>query len=225
MTAIRTGVLSSVLVTQAGLSQGTQGQLKPPGQAQVAPEPEGHSAVECSDRAALKACNSFRQLLEGSDKEVLDHISVRPSYVCFRPDADEFVIAGIDNPIGRWEKDDKRRGERRQAVVFLIEYRDGLRFQERIGFGYWHRRDLQDHNPTFEAEQKTASALSPDAGSWTARAKADNAEIEIGYSFTNQSDSITEYALSIRRSTGRFYETFTDQKNAVKQAGTCRVYR
>jgi len=54
----------------------------------------------------------------------------------------------------------------------------------------------------------------------------DDSELSIDFPFNNQIGGTTQYSLTIRRSTGRFIETYSSDNTATTtHSGTCLIYR
>jgi hypothetical protein len=160
-------------------------------------------------------------LLEAHDKNVLDSLSSPTSYVCFRPNDDAFLIFHVEAPTQyswQWEKLDGGAGERQHALPALAEFRDGVLYRTTLGIGYWYRFG-PGKEPTFKSE--------PDERlKETAAVFMDDTEIFVDHPFKNQNGGTTQYSLTIRRSTGRFVETFAGENAPITtHSGTCLIYR
>jgi hypothetical protein len=64
------------------------------------------SVITCNDKTSTIACESFKQLVEANDKDVLDAIKGEKSatghhvaFVCLHPKADRFTILSFDEPL------------------------------------------------------------------------------------------------------------------------------
>jgi len=179
-------------------------------------------SITCSEADAAKACASFKQLVEAHDKDILSEISTKPAFVCFRPKEDAFVIFRVEQPIpsAPWIKDKDGKGENHVVLssAFFSEYRNGVLYALRFGLQNWHRVD-ESSEPTYEYEATR--------GEWKGlKISIDGTEITVEYPFTNANSTTTEYSLTIRRSTGRFTETFASEKRPLTVGtGTCLIYR
>jgi hypothetical protein len=119
-----------------------------------------------------------------------------------------------------WRKSDDDSGEIDGSgwPAGLTEYRDGVFYAAHVGFDYWHRR-MPGAAPTFHSE----TTEGPFKG---LTITVDENEVSVDYPFDNQIGGTTQYSLIIRRSTGRFIETFTSKNAPVTtHTGTCLVYR
>jgi hypothetical protein len=209
----RRSVLSLILLTSVTWAQQKIGEKSQP-----AAKPKTPS-VTCPPTEASKACSSFRQLLDAHDKEILEILSSPTSYVCFRPKDDAFLIFHM-NPLSRygWVKSEDRVGQIQYSSAGLTEYRDGVLYQFKDARRYWYRYSPDDE-PMFHSE--TTDGMFKGL-------KVDilDTEISVDYPFKNQNGGTTEYSLSIRRSTGRFTETFrSESEPATTYSGTCLIYR
>src|ERR1039458_3425816 len=97
--------------------------------------------VNCSDVQTSKACGSFKQLLEATDKDVLTLLSLPTSYVCFRPSEDAFLLFHVDEPTQyMWETlEGDAKGQTQYGVPVLAEFRNGVLYRTTNGIGYWSR--------------------------------------------------------------------------------------
>jgi hypothetical protein len=177
-------------------------------------------SVNCSEAQTSKACSSFKQLLEAHDKDILDSLSSPTSYVCFRPNEDAFLIFHEDAPGPyRWQKLDEGAGERQLGVPVLAEFRNGVVYRVTYGFGSYWFRSSPDSEPSFKSR-------SDEQFNDGATILIDDTEISISHPFKNQNGGTTQYSLTIRRSTGRFMETFASENTPITTySGTCLIYR
>jgi hypothetical protein len=176
--------------------------------------------VNCSDVQTSKACGSFKQLLDAHDKDVIELLSLPTSYVCFRPNEDSFLILEHKDPLSpyEWRSLDDGVGEIQQSTTNLIEYRDGVETSAKYVRRYWYRYSTTA-KPLFRPE-KTDDIYEG------LKLNIDDSEISIDFPFKNQNGGTTEYSLVIRRSTGRFVETFSAEGTPnTTHSGTCLIYR
>src|SRR5471030_70038 len=177
--------------------------------------------VNCSEAQTSKACSSFKQLLEAKDEELLDSLSSPTSYVCFRPNEDAFLIFHVNAPTdNRWEK--LGGGKEQQASWQVLgQFRNGVLYHNATVFGDWHR-----YSSGKEATEPLFMSLSDKESNEGATVNIDAVELSIEYPFKNQNSGTTQYSLTIRRSTGRFTETFAvDNVSVSENSGTCVIYR
>ena len=198
----------------------------PQAQQKTAPKPplppkSKAPTINCSDAETTKACTSFKQLIEAEDKDILDGLSSPTSYVCFRPNEDAFIIFHVDapNPYGwRQSADGVVQTQEGKSSATLTEYRNGVLYTFRGDLQYWHRSGSGSeeffHSETTEGLSKGLDITIRDV------------QIYVAYPFESQNGGTTEYSLAIRRSTGRFIETF-ESKNVptTNHSGACLIYR
>lgn len=197
-----------------------QAQQKPPENTQPPPNPK-FPTVTCSDAQTVKACTSFKQLLEAKDKETLESISSSTSYVCFRPNEDAFLIFHVNAPRDNLWETLEAGGEKQFAPQFLAEFRNGVLYNNTLAFGNWNRYSFGK-----EVTEPTFTSRSDEGHDDGAIVIIDAGEIAIEYPFKNQNSGTTQYSLTIRRSTGRFIETFSVENTpSTTHSGTCLIYR
>jgi len=178
--------------------------------------------VSCSDAQKVKACSSFKQLVDAHDKDILDAISSPPLYVCFRPNEDTFFMLHFEEPRNYgWKADSEggEGGEKQQfpSSVSFATYRDGIMDDFEGNYGYWWRSDSNDDTGLFHTESTAVFK--------GFKVTIAGSEISVQDPFMNQNGGITRYSLTIRRSTGRFSETFdVDGKTSSTDSGTCLIY-
>ncbi len=174
--------------------------------------------VDCSEAQTSKACNSFKQLFEAHDKDILDRLSSPTTYVCFRPKEDVFLIFHVTEPTPNdWERAEHSRETQKAAAVFA-EFRNGVNYHDTFAPGVWIRMNSFDKDPFFKFPDQYAHDRES--------VFIDPAEITIDYPFDDQHGGTTQYSLVIRRSTGRFLETFAVKTTASStNSGTCLMYK
>jgi hypothetical protein len=197
-------------------------QQKPAVQKPQPPKPTT-PGFTCPDAEAAKTCASFKQLLDSHDKDILDLLTLKPVYVCFRPKEDAFLVFHIEPPSSYGWRKGTTGNETQFQIGILKEYREGVLYLWNNGYGNWVRFP-PDKDETFEPAPAEPASNSPNA----IRMSVLGGEVLVEYPFTNQSNGTTEYSLTIRQSTGRFVETFDvkDSPNlTTKHLGSCAIYR
>lgn len=208
--------LTLTLLTLSSMAQGQQKTAKKP----PLPTTPKTPTVNCSEAQISKACGSFKQLLEAKDKDLLDSLSSPTSYVCFRPKEDAFLIFHVNAPRGLWEHQENRV-ETQTSLQVLGEFRNGVFYHDTTVFGHWSR--LSFDKEIMEPMFTTTSNMDDNE---KATVNIDAAEISIEYPFKNQNGGTTQYSLIIRRSTGRFIETYSVENTpSTTNTGTCLIYR
>lgn len=197
-----------------------QAQQKAAGKLQLPKKPTTPS-VNCSAAQTSKACSAFKQLLEAHDTDILHAVMSPTSYVCFRPIEVAFLIIHVEPPSAYgWRKDGSNVGQTQEITssVSLTEYRDGVFYTMKDGRGYW-RRFSPDEDPMFHSESTEGMFKG-------LKISILGAEIFIDYPFENQAGGTTQYSLTLRRSTGRFIETFAGENApTTTHSGACLIYR
>ena len=173
--------------------------------------------VTCSDATTQKACRSFKQLVDAHDADILDRISAPPLYVCFRPDEDSFLMISFREPRKYlWKQAKDSTDETQLAFLRVDEYRDGVSRSFKTADGVW-RRYRADTQPFMEIDMKDGF-----------KGTVSENELVISYPFKNQEGGMTQHSLSLRRSTGRFMESFTivpSTNSFATASGSCLIYR
>jgi hypothetical protein len=186
----------------------------------AAPKPVDPTRI-CPDPDAAVACKSFRQLLDAHDTGILD--SIKPSaYVCFRPKSDVFFIFQYAKPIS-WSEADSD-GIRTAAGRFsFTEYRNGLASNGRYGPGTWRQGPaVSETGPAVVGfESSSSSPLNKGLN-----VSMDSDEIGVQFDLPTTNNETVKHAVSIRRSTGRFAETFKlQEKPLTEDVGACLVFK
>jgi len=97
----------------------------------------------------------------------------------------------------------------------LDEYTNGIFSRFIHGFGSWHRTTLEVFFRSSDEKINDGASVI-----------IDDTEISIEQPFKNQNGGTTQYSLTIRRSTGRFIETFASENiSTTTHSGTCLIYR
>jgi hypothetical protein len=189
----------------------------------------------CTDFPSAKAaCESFKELVERRDKELLAILSQRcrmnsfgsgrgarqgSAYACFIEGEDRFLTVGFSMPASKEEvPSGVVTGDK--GLLCLDEYKQGMP-------GDTQRSTELENDPLAPAEDKPA-AMSPvtgkELGLSDVRAAVDSSAIWVSYSFLNGNGGKTDYQLKIRRSTKRFVETYEGDKKTYTETGHCAVF-
>jgi hypothetical protein len=180
----------------------------------------------------LKACSSFKQLLDAHDPEITGYFEPNAHrtpiiYFCFRPNEDSFVIFApilISDEVSWKPVPGGQRGEQRElSIAWWREYRGGLKSFTKLASGHWRRFAGSDAEPTFASDPFEE----PDPGDLKVVIGPD--EIDIKYSYQTSrivNGELTlpfiEHSMKIRRSTGRYIES---EDLTRKASGSCLIYR
>lgn len=180
--------------------------------------------ADCSDPDARLACRSFTQLLESRDADII--AVVKPAaYVCFRPKEDAFFVVGFDPPPKNILKE-RDQSVSQTGVVQLSEYRNGVSGMLKTAVGEWLttppiagtpgivRFLYSSEGKPYVAEEKLSVSIFPD-------------ELNLHVEYRNGSGALTDRSISIRRSTGRFVDTFAVKEKALdfEFTGRCLIYK
>ncbi len=185
----------------------------------------GISQDFCSGFAvsAANSCASFKELLENRDKELLSAIGTErgdSTLVCFDEREDRFIELSINLSVSGKSSiayDEYRKG-RRESNHHSTELKWYAPLGERdhtYPEGWWmpptdslHRKYDGDHISTGETV-----------------ATVDASEISFKYSFSNRRGTITDYELTIRRSTNRFIESYqVGNASPIEETGHCALF-
>jgi len=145
------------------------------------------------------------QIINAQNKWFNDHqdytlYSFRHVYVDSYEDG---LLASSIGDFGKWSRDSYPKLTQNSSAAFQ-------------GAHYWLERFNADNNGTF------SQVDDPSHG----HISVDETSIYVHYSFTNRADDATDYMLMIRRSTGRFTQTFKPSKGEpLEDHGTCLVFK
>jgi hypothetical protein len=115
-------LLTILLLPQAGYSQQPKPKTAAPASApktepKPTPKPASENSLGCPDPKAKVACDSYWELKRAHDKGLESSLSnpTNTTYVCFRPDVDQFFLVSFDKPFFRthWDVDLKKKRNRR----------------------------------------------------------------------------------------------------------------
>lgn len=153
--------------------------------------------ADCSVVKAVESCKSFNEMIQNRDDEILVAIKY-PSFVCFRPDEDEFFMFSDIEPSDLVYKDVSKTMSQATSIAFYYRYKKGVQSDLRYIDGTWTKIT---YGPapifSFQSRKDGDASLS-----------ITNSEISLGYDYKNLAGSTTAYAIQVRRSTKRFVETF-----------------
>lgn len=165
--------------------------------------------IDCASFASSPGCKSYDEMLEGKDQDVLAVLQGGNTLVCFNETADKFVLIYFAKPPEtEYVKTANNMFPSTSGFVSYASFSQGLRDTSHISFGKWRRILLETD---FESDPNS-----------NVRASVDDAEIAFSYSFTNLSETKTNYSIQIRRSTLRFTENYQFPQTS-KQKGQDRV--
>ncbi len=168
------------------------------------------------------ARRSFNELLSAKDQDVLASIREPHTYVCYRRNKDEFLLVSFGPEDREWTwspSADNPETQEALEPVFVSDYRHGATDSHGVGLmvvGKWTRRKDSPALPSFYAADRP---VDPNDTSRSSNVNIDNDEFRLEEEFQNIAGGVTDYTLTIRRSTGRFTESY-DVKARASESGT-----
>ncbi len=164
--------------------------------------------LSCPQTAATTACNSFKQLVDARDESILRSLDpLYISYVCFHENEDVFFTLRVAPLLDGFVN--------YPTALFFSGYQDGVSALSRFVQGMW-TRDIDLKESIFKSDGVPYNKA-------TDKAEIDGIEVFLQYAFENQAGSSTTQTVRIRRSTGRFIQSFSspDGKGARTYSGSC----
>lgn len=170
--------------------------LPPPGPipktAQQSPPSRDYSYA-CSLPSTEAACKSYNELVTSRDKDLLDVLKMRDTYVCFRENEDAFSVISLDTPqpleFKKVLKGFYEAGP--SSWVFHLRFKNGQDDKSELLIGKWTKLE-PGSSPFFQTLPKANPSLS-----------AGESAITLLEEFQNLSGGKTTYTLQVRRSTMR----------------------
>lgn len=163
------------------------------------------NTVDCSKFGSSPGCKSFNEMVGHKDKGLLDSLGDgdRYAFICFHEDEDSFFVFEVGPPYEfRPAKGNPALEESSLETAAYSKYERGVFSDFRPWIDHWRKtRTLGSDSETFQSTNRGSACF------------IDSAEVVIGFRFQNVKGTQTDYTLHIRRSTGRFVETFAT-KNA-----------
>lgn len=192
--------LALVVSAQAFVQQSTKQKNK------VASRQQYH--VDCSQMKS-PACRPFNEMVDKNDREILDYITKKSmtTYVCFRQDTNGFWLLAFTKPHFNLHFGDEHpeflKTHSPLNLFAFHQYTDGV--SDRSFWGTFEWEKDSEKTPDNNATVSVSVSNNPED---KAKVAIDSSEVAASESFTNASDKVTEYRITIRRSTKRFVETF-----------------
>lgn len=175
----------------------------------------------------ILARRSFAELLSVKDQDILAAMQDPHTYVCYRRNKDEFLMASFGPEARAWTwtpvKGDSDQEEALEPV-FVSDYVDGATDPLGVGLtvvGKWTRRK---DSPTFPSFNAFDRPVDPNDTTHTSTVNINTDEFRLEETFQNVAGGVTNYALTIRRSTGRFTETYSDKGALTEYDGRCSIF-
>lgn len=154
--------------------------------------------VDCTKVESLSACASFNEMVYAKDKDLLSSIQGGDhTFVCFRTSEDVFIVISLSSPYDRGfaKPAPGKTASSQFGRVRYKRYKDGISEYIRFAPGTWTRETGMPD--TFETKPKAPVS-----------AYMNDDELGVGFSYPNAVKTITDYSLTLRRSTLRFVETY-----------------
>lgn len=137
-------------------------------------------------------------MVTSKDTELISQItSAQQVYVCFRPAEDVFMLFDFNEPgVLQYHKTAEGYFEA-YGHIFYKRYKDGLLEESRTATGTWLKAGVED----------SGDFITPDKNQ--VHSSIGDSEVSVTYEFPNLHHTITNYSVSLRRSTLRFSEEYT----------------
>jgi hypothetical protein len=177
-------------------------------------QPKTQFKVECSGVEATTSCQSYNELVESNDKDVIGSLGgLYDTYVCFSTDEDAFSMVSVSPP---WEPGYRKtiknpRILEQDGQVTLSRYKSGQTDEFKVAEGKW-RRGVTLQSDIFHTDNGA------DPGAFV-----DDYTASFQYSYQNTQGRKLTYGISIRRSTKRFTETWDAPAIPEKKQDSIRI--
>ncbi len=198
--------------------------------AQTARSAQPDISVPCaSDLTPSRSCLSFKELIDARDDIRNTVATADEAFVCFEPQEDRFFVVDFELPQHFWVVKSPLIEEQVGSIRWL-DFDNGSPSGFHVAFGRWTKpREGNDLDPTFVGESPFRNKGTKRPQDST-KAFIEATDLTMSYTFQNRGGTQTLLELGIRRSTGRFIESFSwrepgrgAQQNDV--AGRCFHYR
>ncbi|HTA22397.1 MAG TPA: hypothetical protein VK763_02605 [Terriglobales bacterium] len=177
-------------------------------------QPKTQFKVDCLGVEATTSCHSYNELVESNDKDVIGSLGgLYDTYVCFSTDDDTFSMVSVSpywEPAYHKAIKSPRILEQDGQVTFS-GYKNGQTDEFKVAEGKW-RRAATLQNDIFRTDDGAEPA-----------AFVDDYTVSFQYSYQNTQGRKLTYAISIRRSTKRFTETWDAPAIPEKKQESIRI--
>jgi hypothetical protein len=181
----------------------------------------------CPDKPSEKACQSFLELWRAGDQGVRVSASDGGlAYVCFRQPDDEFFVFRMSGPWFQKHFDaaTKKLVPNDSAVSkgrgFIFGFKDGVEDGSITPISDFEGDWEYMYDAMFTAKYVNRNELAPNASSgvWI-----NPEQVSATWRFKNRVDKNVDYQLVIRRSTGRYTESYLEESSNVpfERNGRC----
>jgi hypothetical protein len=197
-------IVASIVAGQTP-SQPSANQAVKSGAAQKTATRKDNARFTCPDALAAEACKSFEELYKAGDESVRPSNNARTGYVCFRPKSDEFFI----------------------LQLFGQESVSGAAISREFGYGYIgvFAHGVEDSSTPPGSFSFSGAWTGPLSPTFTAAKINDQSvsdpnviglvldpeQFMMAWRYKNEIGKDTDYRLVVRRSTGRYYESFNEK--------------
>lgn len=173
------------------------------------------STVDCGRFGSSPGCKSFNEMVSHGDKGLLDSLgdASHSAFVCFPEDEDTFFIFEFDPPDDFQPMKANPVLEESWAMASYSKYERGTLGSFQGWADHWRKRKTQASDlAKFQSKNRAGSTC-----------LIDSDEVVLDFNFENLKGMQIDYNLSIRRSTGRFLETYSSgdhKRSGVHQSET-----
>ena len=188
-------------------------------------------SVPClGDLSSSRPCKSFDELIKAKDDIGNTVATADEAFACFEPEEDRFSVIDFDLSEYSWVSDSALI-ERQWGSVRVQDFANGSPSNFHYARGRWQKAKTQsDSDAIFVSDDSLSRTNRKQPLAESTKVFIDSANLSVSYSFTNRSGTKTLVEASIRRSTGRFTESFSWQeprggKQTLDLAGRCLHYR
>ena len=194
-------ICSAAILASFGFGQ-TPAQAK--GKAASASKPT--IQITCTDKASEVACKTFKAMLDAKDPDIVSDIkSENFTYICPRTGADDFFVVTLERPKDSlwWPSDISRMDglQEQEATSKFVIYANGVFENGMFAWGKWTKGSPKMKN-------ETSFYIAKPSRTYTLDVRANESEISLESEYPNASGTQTVNTQTIRRSTGRFRETW-----------------
>ncbi len=157
-----------------------------------------------------QGCQSYNQMVDKQDSDVMSTLKTGETYVCFRPNADYFMVVNYSDPVLLKPLTSNPTVLRGVGVGTYSSFKEGILDSIEALGGQWTQLKSLGTPPVF-------SGKGLERGSPTTLTVSDT-EVDYSTSYENIGKTKTVYTLQIRRSTLRFSETYIFPTSQSKTA-------
>ena len=156
-------------------------------------------STSCTLPETAAACRSYNELVTSRDADLIQLLTIRDAYVCFRENQDVFNVIAIDSPRSTEFKKMSQNGfyqARPSSYIVFHRFKNGQTDHRLLIAGKWTKFDPASA-PYFTTIGKESPVLD-----------VSDSEITLSEEYRNITGGKTNYTFRIRRSTMKATETF-----------------